>query len=93
MTRAGPNASSAVSAYGRRPATVQEAWSASVTIPESLQYTLGSAASSRIQVAHGSSAPDAIGGLDRWSSTKVVSGTWRTTWIAAGSWAGRVSRS
>ena len=71
MSRAGPNASRAVAAYGRRSATVQDAQSASVTIPDSLANTLGAAASSPSRVAQGSRAPAAIGGLDRWSSTKL----------------------
>lgn len=46
--------------------------------PESLATTFGSRAGQRNREAHGSTSPDAIGGLPRWSSTKVSSGTART---------------
>ncbi len=75
MIRSGPKASSATSRYGCRSAGVQRSHAASVTRPETLQRTWGSAASRADVLAPGlESAAPRISGLARWSTTKRLLG-------------------
>jgi len=76
MTRVGPKASSTVSAYGWRSVGFQVDQGASVTMPESLQVTLGRAASSRSRPAQGSSGSP-MTGLEMWSTTNL---SWGRLW-------------
>src|SRR6266705_2880197 len=90
ITRSGPKASSATEAYGRMSSAVHREWSATVTIPDSLQYRLGNRASARMPSAHGPIGPSAIGGLPRWSSTNRSSGWAATVRAATSNCAGRI---
>ena len=89
---AGVNASSATSTNGagRRRSPRARRWCGR---PESLQKTFGSAASVRRPEAQGSSIPDAIGALPRWSSTNGSDGWARTDSTAAAKCSGRNIRS
>src|SRR5258708_10929718 len=87
--RSGPNQSSTRVAYGARSAVVQRDQSASVTIPESLQYTLGRAARGSRAAAHASMAPDAIGRFALVSPTNRLPGRARAAASAGGSSRGR----
>ena len=91
--RSGPNTSSNTRKYGRKSSGSHVPQAASVNMPETLTTTFGSAASSRICDAHGSSSPRAMDGFERWSITNDVPGHARTASTAAGSCGGSVSRS
>ena len=72
--------------YGAKSAGRQRCQSASVTMPESLQYTFGHAAMAVMPARHASMLPSRIEGLAMWSMTKRCSGKRRTSSSASGNW-------
>jgi hypothetical protein len=74
MMRRAPKASQTTSRKGVKSAGFHFAQSASVTIPESLQYTFGRAARFRRSASQGESTPSLISGLAMWSGRGLRSG-------------------